>query len=110
MSHTPGPWRFGVMEFTDDCQEVFTEKPFDFMPGCLGGNPSIYAGTEQIVGCDEYYIFSNADDIRLIAAAPDLLKALQAIAAYPTLRSAELSAQSMRELARAEIAKATGGE
>jgi hypothetical protein len=103
-AHTPGPWRFGIR----DC-EAFIEKPFDYTgPGYIE-NPSIFGadGTE-VVGCDEYMVFSGEADARLIAAAPDLLeaarKACQALlyADHPLDRTigAELEAV---------IAKATGG-
>lgn len=39
------------------------------------GNPSIYGADAEVVGCDEYYVFSNEADVRLICAAPDLLEA-----------------------------------
>jgi len=70
--HTPGPWMFGIR---GDKKPI--EKPFNYHGPGYYDNPSIFGadGTE-IAGCDEYMIFNKEEDIRLIAAAPDLLEAL----------------------------------
>lgn len=75
---TKGPWIFGVMEWPDEGDQVPVEKPFDFTGPGHYGNPSIMSssGTE-IVGCDEYNVFNNPADTRLMTAAPDLLEALE---------------------------------
>ena len=75
---TKGPWIFGVMEWPDEGDQAPVEKPFDFTGPGYYGNPSIMSssGTE-IVGCDEYNVFNNPADTRLMTAAPDLLEALE---------------------------------
>jgi hypothetical protein len=90
--HTPGPWqRSGVRVKlgAEDCLQVGPDSfAIAFLP--IGNRPKEQAGAIA--------------DACLIAAAPDMLKALQAIA--------ELPAHPMRkkavELARDAIAKATG--
>ena len=78
--HTPGPWRIGDAGFT-----VF-------------GPPKPGALAETIAP-----VKSRAN-ARLIAAAPDLLAALEALAALPNKHRPE----EMWEAARAAIARATG--
>jgi hypothetical protein len=69
--HTPGPWRFGVDG---------DEKPFDYKGPGYYQNPSIFGPDwQEVVGCEEYYVFSGPADARLIAAAPDLLEALKQV-------------------------------
>lgn len=87
--HTPGPWRIGA------------QPP----------NGELTIGTEQglmvavaTTGLD----MPTEANARLIAAAPDLLEALERIAnmdsmSYHSLESAKITA-------RAAIAKATGGQ
>lgn len=45
-------------------------------------------------------------DLDLIAAAPELAEALSKIATYPQTRADELTAEQMRDIARAALAKA----
>lgn len=78
--HTPGPWRIGDAGFT-----VF-------------GPPKPSALPETIAPV------KNRANARLIAAAPDLLAALEALAALPNKHRPE----EMWEAARAAIAKARG--
>ena len=78
--HTPGPWRIGDAGMT-----VF---------GPPNGNPS----PETVAAT------RNRADARLIAAAPDLLHALQLIDS-----NAAESVEWIRRVTRAAIAKATGG-
>jgi hypothetical protein len=106
--HTPGPWIFGIRNFDDDCKSGFVEKPFDYVSPGYYDNAGIFGidGTE-IVGCDEYSIFNNPADARLIAAAPDLLEALKEM-----LDNHEDACtgygEGAAEKARAAITKATG--
>jgi hypothetical protein len=108
-NHTPGPWIFGIRNYDDECKPGFIEKPFDYKGPGFFDNPGIFGadGTE-VVGCDEYLIFGSPDDARLIAAAPDLLEALQKM-----LDNHEDTytgyGEGAAEKARAAIAKATGG-
>ena len=87
MKHTPGPW-------------VATHAN--------GNDFIVKAGDIEVVaGCGCYgspYMRGNPDaDARLIAAAPDLLEALQGV-----LRVADRATDEF-DAARAAIAKATGG-
>jgi len=102
MTHTKGPWFFGIRG--DDYEPI--EKPFNYKGSGFCENPIIFAkdGTE-IVGCDEYYIFNSEADARLIAAAPDLLEAL---AEYVNADPVDEELNGRKRMARAAIAKATG--
>ena len=79
---TKGPWIFGVMEWPDEGDQALVEKPFDFTGPGYYGNPSIMSSSgAEIVGCDEYNVFNSPADTRLMTAAPDLLEALELLAA-----------------------------
>jgi hypothetical protein len=85
--HTPGPWIFGVEEWDYDAsRRKPVAKPFDYSGPGYYDNPSIFgADGNEIVGCDQYMVFRNPADIRLLVAAPELLsvcKELAASAAY----------------------------
>lgn len=82
--HSPGPWIFGVEEWDDDAaRRKPVAKPFDYSGPGHYDNPSIFgADGNEIVGCDEYMVFRNPADIRLLVAAPDLLEALKSAAEY----------------------------
>jgi hypothetical protein len=108
MSHTPGPWVFGV--------NGNERQPSYRGPGFYD-NPEVFSGNVQIVGCDEYNVFGpyeNASEreanIRLICAAPDLLAALKQIAAIEDKMNGgdwdEI--EDARQIAQAAIAKAEG--
>ena len=101
--HTPGPWIFGTRG-----DEMPIEKPFDYCGPGYYDNPAIFGSDgSEVAGCDEYMIFNNEADVRLIVAAPDLLDALQEIA-----RTTDFWSQYPPEhpygKARDAIAKATG--
>ena len=113
--HTPGPWRWvGGTEYSDDYSE-WHRPTIDIAtyqsPGYYNNPTLVGAGDEQVVGCDEYNILmgSTADERaangRLIAAAPDLLEALQ----YVMSAHGEQLTDAF-DMARKAIAKATGGE
>ena len=74
--HTPGPWV-----------------------------PEIYGERNYVVGPDDKSVASitRKEDANLIAAAPDLLEALEEIASYPSL-----DAQELMRIARKAIARAKG--
>ena len=93
--HTPGPW---VM---DDAQ------PGDLFRHVLHGNGDSFGYICRISTNGN----ANADaDARLIAAAPELLEALQRLSAQcERLRMAWQLESDAERTARAVIAKATGG-
>lgn len=78
--HTPGPWVFGILSWGEGSIQGIEEKPFDYSGPGYYDNPSIMDknGTE-IVGCGEYDVFSSPENTRLMAAAPDMLEALETI-------------------------------
>lgn len=107
--HTPGPWKWSG-EYTHPCG-----KP----AWTLLGRHGLYG----ILTCDQGSAPQDLNDeanARLIAAAPDLLEALERIArphdcgcvpCTGQCRSQialEIAVEEMQELARAAIAKATG--
>ena len=72
-NHTPGPWRFIADDQNED-QPV----PYDYVgPGYFGNPQIVGANGEKVVGCSEYYVFSGADDVELICAAPAMASALR---------------------------------
>lgn len=81
---TPGPWKFGLLDWSSDKRrhEVL-EKPFDYVGPGHYQNPSVFGETDgkwtEVVGCDEYYVFSGKADVRLIVSAPDLLEVVRDI-------------------------------
>ena len=85
MSHTPGPWHF------------------------VGGN-QIRSDKHQIARVWMMRDGEGADNARLIAAAPDLLAALQAIVTSLAEHDDEgmIEHTAQMENARSAIAKATG--
>ena len=96
MKHTPGPW---VATHANGNDFIVKSGDIEVVAGC---------------GCygSPYMRGSNPDaDARLIAAAPDLLAALQALV-YGELKLPMVSERKQREqlqeMALAAIAKATG--
>ncbi len=83
--HTPGPWELNLE----------TEKVSGFDE----------SGERRVV---VYELGTNEADARLIASAPDLLKALEQISDYAR-KDGDMIAQHLAGIARAAIAKATGG-
>ena len=89
--HTPGPWL--IETFTRPNRGEVTQV-------------SAFSEDGNRILCCEVQSFKKIEDSRLIAAAPELLEALKLIA------SAENSALDLaycKGIARAAIAKATGG-
>jgi hypothetical protein len=105
--HTPGPWIFGVRNYDDECKLGFIEKPFDYKGPGFFDNPAIFgADNTEVVGCDEYLIFSSPENARLIAAAPELLEALK-VARHMIVEDGTPIGWSVSRLDEV-IAKATG--
>lgn len=74
--HTPGPWFFGISGSPER-----GPVPFDYRAPGYYDNVGIFgADGEEVVGCSEYEVFRSPADARLIAAAPDLLAACEALA------------------------------
>jgi len=97
-THTPGPWRVITRERSSKPDRFgrTTETRESFINGAdgLGSIAKLYIGHDQ--------------DARLIAAAPELLAALELIANHTT--SANAAAQQCVTVARAAIAKVTAKE
>jgi hypothetical protein len=92
---TPGPW-----ELREGYEEVF--GPGIYTPGAHDTEP--HAAVSQFAADPEA-------DALLIAAAPDLLAALEhlaALAELPEFRKYGVSKPMIRQLTRAAIAKARG--
>ena len=104
--HTKGPWHFAADARENGFER--TEVPFDYRGSGFCGNPTIYgADGEEVVGCDEYYVFSNEADVRLICAAPDLLEALIEMMDYSGIIEERCDCVATNK-ARAAIDKAIG--
>ena len=96
--HTPGPWTMGVME--------------EDGPWCVGNSECV--ALAKMTGAPGPHHEANA---RLIAAAPELLEALEKIASEESTTWDEdlmehvpvpMDEEEMAEIARNAIAKATG--
>jgi hypothetical protein len=93
--HTPGPWRIGVRQPNSD----------KFIYGAYG---------EEVADCDRLTNFpdENLSNARLIAAAPELLKALKLglllIERIEPNDKLDEHEQAFANAARAAIQKATG--
>lgn len=98
MNHTPGPWFTDIREDTDERRYIMSEK-------------APFPGTVAIVTLDVAEAEANA---RLIAAAPELLEALQRFLDYESAMNSREDVSGMliyaefSDMARAAIAKATG--
>jgi len=108
--HSPGPWIFGVEEWDDDAaRRKPVAKPFDYSGPGHYDNPSIFgADGNEIVGCDEYMVFRNPADIRLLVAAPDLLSVCKELAESAAYWSEYDVPLGIVERLSAAIAKAEG--
>ena len=93
--HTPGPWVVGEKKNVSGILniEILGEHGYSLVANCYGTTTGLadwYAGARHV-----------NDNARLIAAAPDLLEALQL--ALPYVRN-----DNTASVMRAAIAKATG--
>ena len=84
MSHTPGPWKFG---YTDNLEY-----------------PLIIGADDEVVCVMRGWV--SIKDGNLLAMAPELLEALKLIA---NAENSALDLAYCKGIARAAIAKATGG-
>jgi hypothetical protein len=78
MKHSPAPWKFVAEKYdaNDDLQKQ--EVPYDYRTGSFCYNPYIVdAEGNEVVGCDEYCVFSTPENVRLMVHAPELLEALK---------------------------------
>lgn len=104
MSHTPGPWRISeyAQIWPEDSDDSIDDKNIVWRIG--GANGESVCGTCD--GCDAI----TGADARLIAAAPELLSALEAVvAAYDSaFTSPNFRPPPHEVMARAAIAKARG--
>lgn len=107
MKNLPTPWRFGCQEYDFNTGHYkMNDKPLDYKDYRC---PSIYAANgEEVVGCDEYYIFHSPDVVRLFLAAPELLDALQKMCEFIDGEYGDIAKQLVRDMAQAAINKATG--
>jgi hypothetical protein len=98
MGHTPGPWI--VFSDRDDELKVRSAQD-DFIADCADGFWSDEA--------DGWIMAAESEaNARLIAAAPDLLKALEAICAEAATMSMTMRRRAIFNKGVAAIAKATG--
>lgn len=93
--HTPGPWAYSA-DFSD-YDSIHTDFRLD------AGDMEIIGGC----GCCGSPTISSEADARLIAAAPELLEALEAFISID-YRSWDANAQTKWEACCAAIAKAKG--
>jgi hypothetical protein len=92
--HTPGPW----------VRRNIASKDMYVGPANDGGSPNVAIIPKRITRSDDEQM-ANA---LLIAAAPELLEALRAIAEGCSFPADDVQ-RAVRDRARTAIAKATGG-
>lgn len=95
-SHTPGPWKYVVDQRGDQSIQAPSSSP-------LRSYETLMLDTDYYPFCPE-----NEADWRLIAAAPDLLDALQEVLLWGTNTNYEKADAAVAK-ARAAIAKAVDG-
>ena len=59
---TPGPWWYGI-----SCDPQAGPVPFNYTGPGYYENPAIHGATSEVVGCDEYNVFSGKEDAQFIA-------------------------------------------
>lgn len=94
--HTPGPWIVGSYDFLD--QQVHIDAP--------SGDPDL--GYKSLEGVAIAYGCKAKANAMLIAAAPDLLEALEQFVAWVDAPRESAFSDSQLAAARAAIAKAKG--
>jgi len=98
--HTPGPWSYRKVPRKQEW-EINTKR-------CPNSGHESWTGMSVVFGCDDYPKMGKSvgeANARLIAAAPELLEALE-----EAVCALEVCGKDYRatEIARAAIAKATG--
>lgn len=88
MSHTPGPWRVIYFPSTDGAERIMASANTEIVCGAFRGQPI------------------SVQNAYLIAAAPDLLEALEGLVRIASLHSDEYSFEPELSAANAAIAKA----
>ena len=102
--HTPGPWRINNTGSIGNLIEGYSgKKLFDGDDGYR--TIAIYQSCES-TGLRNEELWNAKANARLIAAAPELLEALKLIA---NAENSALDLAYCKGIARAAIAKATGG-
>ncbi len=102
--HTPGPWQY--LEGENDLPVIRAQKSRD----------KGYGVTVASVAVSPFPAAERKANARLIAAAPELLEAAQSLIAYLDREAQgeqsaqDIARQSLADLLRAAIAKATGQE
>jgi hypothetical protein len=100
MSHTPGPWEWNREE---TAMQEFRGYSVDYPSDAYG------PGTRLVLIPPE--VLQNEDDARLVAAAPDLLAALEKVDALTQAPSqVDPLMAEIHAAARAAIAKANGDQ
>ena len=109
MSYTRGPWK--VKETKDGMTTRANRKRLEIVAPCPGGGEMVIVGKHTGLDC------LQSDNARLIAAAPDLLCAMQElfeqcamIHRYGGDACNQKEADAAIKAGLAAIAKATGGE
>jgi hypothetical protein len=108
MKHSPAPWKFVAEKYdaNDDLQKQ--EVPYDYRTSSFCYNPYIVdAEGNEVVGCDEYCVFSTPENVRLMVHAPELLEALKALVACID-ETRGMNAWNALEQANKAISKAEG--
>lgn len=93
--HTPGPWILGTHPANhrlNIIKPVFFSKNVTVLPDCEGGHISI----------------KNIADAHLIAAAPDMFEALQAVRMHKCMFDSDEEFEAACQKVNAAIAKAEG--
>jgi len=96
MKHTPGPW-YLISDDGCDFTVISTIKTID----------RDLDMESEVLGSSEW-IRAKPEDLKLMAAAPDLLEALQALEMLFAPLARDATAACWIDNARAAIAKATG--
>ena len=100
MSHTPGPWVFnGHHIYGPKHEDSKHPNGRVFVASVARG---IHRADPLLDGGADRFGFDSEADVRLIAAAPDLLEALETIM--------DIGDKACRDIARAAIKKARGEE